>query len=279
MKRMRGARVAGTALTVALVVAGAAACEDDKGGAAAEAKAGGSGTAAAPAPSKAPAVLAPAGYRGLALGMAKDAALATGELETAPVSLLQGCTDFVWKGGPAPDAARMATEAAADARNKELDAKVEALAKQGGAELPPLPPNASAKQSKEFAEKAAASAAQSAANAKVYAESAQAIADRAVLRDARDKAFAATGRVSFGAGGLRELAVPADARTAEGIGAGSTVEQLKAAYGAKGLEPNKSGTFYRVPVEGGATRQYEFRVEGDKVTTVALTDPAVKCGA
>ncbi len=208
-------------------------------------------------------VFGAAGYRGLVPGMAKDAALTSGALESAAVSLLDGCTDFAYKGGPAPDAARMTAETAAEAASKELNAKADALEKSSAAET--LPPNASAN-----------SASNSAASAKLIADATLALAQLMAAREARDAAFVTAGRVSFGVDGLRELVAPAAARTAEGVGAGSTVDALKQAYGAKGLVQGKGGTF-QLPVEGRPGWQYEFTVKDEKVVTVALANRTMKC--
>lgn len=219
-------------------------------------------------------VFGAAGYRGLVPGMAKDAALTSGALESAAVSLLDGCTDFAYKGGPAPDAARMTAETAAEAASKELNAKADALEKSSAAET--LPPNASAKEAAEFAARAANSASNSAASAKLIADATLALAQLMAAREARDAAFVTAGRVSFGVDGLRELVAPAAARTAEGVGAGSTVDALKQAYGAKGLVQGKGGTF-QLPVEGRPGWQYEFTVKDEKVVTVALANRTMKC--
>ncbi|MFJ9517915.1 hypothetical protein ACIRPK_06555 [Kitasatospora sp. NPDC101801] len=255
-------RLAGAGLTVALVVAGVSACAEDGGSK-------GAGAAAAK-----PTPFGAADYRGLVPGMAKDAALASGALESVPVSLLDGCTDFTYKGGPAPDAARMAAEAAAEAGYKDLNAKADALEKP--AATPTLRPGASAKESAEFAAAALESAKNSAAGAKAIADATMALAQLMAAREARDAAFLTAGRVSFGVDGLRELVAPADARTAEGIGVGSTVEALKQAYDAKGLKPAKGGTF-ELPVEGKPGWQYEFTVTGEKVASVALANRTMKC--
>ncbi|MFJ5116425.1 hypothetical protein [Kitasatospora sp. NPDC088548] len=272
-------RLAGAGLTVALVVAGASACNDDaadsKATGAAAARTGAAASATAPASATpTPVAFGAAGYRGLTPGIAKDAALATGALEPAPVSLLDGCTDFAYKGGPAPDAARMASEAATEATYKDLNAKADALKKPAAGST--LPPNASAKEAAEFAAGAYGSAKNSAADAKTIADATMSTAQLMVAREARDAAFLTAGRVSFGVDGLRELVAPADARTAEGIGAGSTVDALKQAYGAKGLELAKSGKF-QLPVEGKPGWQYEFTVDGEKVTGVALANRTMKC--
>ncbi|MER5862980.1 hypothetical protein [Kitasatospora sp. NPDC002040] len=255
-------RLAGAGLTVALLVGGVSACTGDD-----DSKATGT---AAPKP------FAATGYRGLTPGMAKDAALAGGSLEAAPVSLLDGCTDFAYKGGPAPDAARMTAEAATESASKELNAKADAVA-QSAAALPTLRPGASAKESAEFAAAAAEAAKKSAADAKTIADATMALTRLMAAREAKDAAFATAGRVSFGVDGLRELVAPADARTAEGIGAGSTVAELQQAYGAKGLTPAKGGGAFDLPVEGKPGWQYAFTVSGEKVTVVALVNSTMKC--
>ncbi|MGW2377038.1 hypothetical protein [Kitasatospora sp. NPDC001683] len=277
MGKNRGpVRAVGVGVSVVLLVAGAAACgNDDKK----DAKAGSTAAAGAPSAvttSKGPEAFSAAGYRGLKPLMAKDAGLATGALEAAPVSLLDGCTDFVYKGGPAPDKTRMDAEAATEARYKDLNAKADAAQGKAPAPAGTLPPGASAKDAAAAAAQAAGSAKQSAADAKLFADATQSIADMWVAREARDKAFLATGRVSFAASGLRELVAPAEAKTAEGIGAGSTVDDLQRVYGGKGLLEAKNGRFL-LPVEGQQGWDYEFTVDGSKVVGMAVVNRDIKC--
>ncbi|MGA5820591.1 hypothetical protein ACPC54_22315 [Kitasatospora sp. NPDC094028] len=275
MKINRGPiRAVGVGISVALLVAGAAACSSDDKKDTAKADA----TASAAPGSKGPEAFSAAGYRGLMPGVTKDAALAGGALEAAPVSLLDGCTDFVYKGGPAPDKTRMDAEAATEARFKDLNGKADAAAAKPSTPLPTLPPNASAKDSAAIAAEAAGSAKQSAADAKLMADAAQSSVDMAMAREVRDKAFFTSGRVSFAKSGLRELVAPAEARTAEGIGVGSTVDALQQAYGAKGLEKDKIGNF-TMPVEGQQGWQYEFAADGGKVVGMTVANRALKCTA
>ncbi|MFF4816773.1 hypothetical protein ACFY2K_19500 [Kitasatospora sp. NPDC001309] len=267
-------RAVGAAVSVVLLVAGAAACgNDDKKD---TAKADSTATASAAPTSKAPEAFSAAGYRGLKPGTAKDAGLATGVLEAAPVSLLDGCTDFVYKGGPAPDKTRMDAEAATEARYKDLNAQADAARGTAPAPAGTLPPGASAKDAAAAAAGSAAAAKDSAATAKLMADATKSIADMWVAREAKDKAFLATGRVSFAATGLRELVAPAEARTAEGIGAGATLDALQQAYGAKGLQLAKSGK-YELPVEGQQGWKYEFTVDGGKVVGMAVANRDIKC--
>ncbi len=205
----------------------------------------------------------PAGHRGLTLGMAKDAALAGGKLAAAPTSTLDGCADFSYPGGPAPDPARMKAEA--DVEAKDLNKKADEL------EADPEPkPGASAEESAKSAEK-------SAEDAQLFADAVQASADLAGKREERDKVFVAAGGASFGKDGLRELAAPADAKTAEGIGAGSPLADLKTAYDAKGMKVGDNGRF-QVPVDGKPDWVYEFTVSGDKVGSVSMINAKSKCG-
>lgn len=264
-------RLTGAGLTVALVVAGASACTDGGTDSKATGAAGATATASA---SATPTAFGATGYRGLVPGMTKDAALASGALEPAPVSQLDGCADFAYKGGPAPDANRMAAEAATETAYKDLNAKADALKRPVANST--LPPNASAKEAAEFAARAAGAAKNTAADTKVIADATMAFAQMMAAREARDAAFLTRGRASFGVDGLRELVAPADARTAEGVGAGSTVDALKQAYGAKGLESAKGGKF-QMPVESAPGWQYEFTVSSEKVTGVALANRTMKC--
>ncbi|WP_329498060.1 hypothetical protein [Kitasatospora herbaricolor] len=255
-------RMIGLGLAVALVGAGAVGCSS--GAAAGPAAAGSAGQSKA---GKAPEVFGAAGYRGLAPGTAKEVALAGGELAAAPVSALDGCVDFSYRGGPAPDPVRMAAETAAEAKLKELDAKADAAAAK--ADSGRAGPGASARDS-------ADDAARQAEAARAMAEATRAVVDVAAAREARDKAFAAAGGASFGKGGLHELVAPADARTAEGIRAGSTVEELKQAYAARGLELTGGGR-YRMPAGGPQGWVYEFTVAAEKVGAVVLVDRGTKC--
>ncbi|HET6289613.1 MAG TPA: hypothetical protein VFG15_23070 [Amycolatopsis sp.] len=214
--------------------------------------------------SAAPESFGPAGYRGLTPGMAKDAALASGKLATAPTSTLDGCADFSYAGGPAPDPARMKAEADAEAKAKDLNKKADEL------QADPEPkPGASAEESAKAAEK-------SAKDTRLFADAAQASADLAGKREERDKAFVAAGGASFGKNGLRELAAPSDAKTAEGIGAGSSLVELKTAYDAKGVKVGDNGRF-QVPVDGKPDWFYEFTVNGEKVGSVSMVDSKSKC--
>ncbi|MFG2918520.1 hypothetical protein ACGF0D_37255 [Kitasatospora sp. NPDC048298] len=275
-KNRASVRAMGVGISVALLVAGAAACSSDGEKDTAKAGAAATGASATASPSKGPEAFAAAGYRGLKPGMAKDAGLATGALESAPVSLLDGCTDFVYKGGPAPDPARMAAEAATETRYKDLNAKADAASGKAPAPGGALPPNASAKDAAAAAAGSAAGARESADAAKLIADATQALVDLRFAQEAKDKAYLTTGRVSFAATGLRELVAPAEARTAEGLGAGSTVEALQQAYGAKGLQSAKSGK-YVMPVEGQQGWQYEFTVDAGKVTGMAAVNREIKC--
>jgi len=207
----------------------------------------------------------PAGYRGITPGMAQEAAVATGKLNGAPVSHLDGCTDLSWQGGPAPDAARLAAETAAQQKVDELNAKADAAEQV-------------AKQSTgTSAAESAQAAAKDAEAAQLAADAAQAGVDLAARREERDKAFAAAGGASFGKNGLHELGAPADAKTAEGIGAGSSLADLHKAYDARGLKTGTAGRFeLPVPEKPGWRLEFTGTADG-KVGGMALADGATKC--
>jgi hypothetical protein len=211
-------------------------------------------------------VFGPQGFGKLALGMTAEAALATGELAPAPTSHLDGCADYSFTGGPAPDPARMAAEAEAEkkaADAKRVSAEVNAKADE------PLPANAGAK---EYAD----SAARFADGANAIAESAEAAEAVTVKREARTVAFGASGGASFGKGGLVSLAAPVGIKTAEGVGRESTVDELKTVYGTRGLvEENGSFT---LPVTEKPGWVYRFAAAGGKVTSLILA-PEAGCAA
>lgn len=219
-----------------------------------------SGTSAPAAPE----TFGAAGYQGIGPGTTKDAALAGGKLAAAPVSTLDGCVDFSWAGGPAPDKARMDAEAAAEKKAKDLNAEADALpaAKKAG--------NGSAQA-------AADAAAEDAKVAQVNADAAMASAELAGKREVRDQAFAAAGGASFGKDGLHELAAPAGVKTAEGIGAGSSLTDLQAAYTARGLKLGDNGR-YQVAITEKPGWVFEFTTTPDgKVGGVSIIDTKAKC--
>ncbi|WP_200862999.1 hypothetical protein [Amycolatopsis orientalis] len=225
------------------------------------------GTAAAPAESAAarPEPFGAAGYRGVAPGMAKEAALATGKLAGAPVSALDGCTVLSWQGGPAPDPAKLAAEAEAQRKADDLYAKSDAADK------------AAKHSTGTSAAELAKAAAQDAEAAQLAADSAMASADLAGKREERDKAFAAAGGASFGKNGLHALGAPPDAKTAEGIGIGSSLADLHKAYDARGLKLGAAGRF-ELPIAEKPGWRFEFTpADNGTVRGVAITDGAPKC--
>lgn len=208
----------------------------------------------------------PAGFGKLKPGMTKDEAVATGDLGASPVAVASGCDDYSFVDGPKPDPEKMAADAAVEkAYSDAVKAADELEAKVG-----PFPgPDASADEFAAHAQRSADSAAASSAVANAAAESTKRIADRI-------EAANASGGVSFGQGKLRLIGAPPAAKTAEGIGRGSTVAELKAAYESKGLTTKSEGRF-ELPVAEHAGWTLNFDVEKDKVIFLLLLNPDVRC--
>jgi len=248
--RRRVALGAGVAVLIAGLVAGAAIWQVDR-----------SADAKAAAARK----FGPDGFGKLKLGMTKREALATGNLGVAPVAVVSGCQDYSFAAGPAPDPAAMAADAKAEKDYVDTTKKADELDAAVG---PPPGSNASASEYADHATKLAASA-------QAKAALLQASADSVTRMAARTQALLASGGASFGAEKLRLIAAPPGARTAEGIGSGSTVEKLTAAYGPKGLKESDSRHELALPKHPGW--KYAFDVEGGKVLAMLLINSDIPC--
>lgn len=187
-----------------------------------------SGSAAAPAAK----YFGPDTFGKLSITMTEKEALATGELQAAPVSTVLGKHVYSFVGGPKPDPKQMAadekTEKAVAKADKGTDKSAEGAAKA----------------------------------AKAYADSAQRIVERL-------EAYLGAGGAAFRNGALDSIAAPKDAATEAGIKRGSTLTELKAAYDGKGLK-SSSKTAYELPVAGHAGWTLLFELKGDKVQYMSI---------
>ncbi|MFG2819383.1 hypothetical protein ACGFX4_08160 [Kitasatospora sp. NPDC048365] len=251
--RQGGIRLLTTALATAALLAAATACTGSQ--------AGQDGSSA-----KASDTFGPKGYRGLGPGTTKDAALAGGTLQNTPLSALSGCAFYGYHDGPAADPAVIAAESAATTKVKDTGAAADRAQAEAAAAGQP----GAGASAREYAD----AAARSAQVAKLLSDSTSAIAEETTLMAARDKAFEATGGAKFGTTGhLKQLIAPPKARTAEGIGTGSTEDELKKAYPkAKATEGGWS-----LPLDGTPGWELFFATDTAKVTAVSLFGTEEKC--
>jgi hypothetical protein len=216
-------------MAAAIVTGGVAGCttatKDDK-------------PAAAATGSASPAVkhFGPAGWGKLTPGMSEQDALATGELQTAPVSTVLQEHVYSYVGGPKPDPKRMKAD--------------EAIEKRAAA-AEKLPKDASAAE---------------------LARATQALADSASRLADRMTAYLDAGGATFRGGKLVTLAPPAEATTEAGIKRGSTLAEVKTAYDAQGLK-NTSKSIYQLPVAGHDGWHLQFEMDGNKVLYMTLIGP------
>ncbi|MBG0564837.1 hypothetical protein [Actinoplanes aureus] len=173
----------------------------------------------------------PDGFGKLKITMSESEALATGDLQTEPVSTVLGKNVYSFTGGPKPDPSRMAAD---DKIEKDV-----VKADEGG-----------------FGDSAAGDA----AAAEAYAKSAQRISDRLI-------AYMEAGGASFAGGKLVSIAAPESAATEAGIKRGSQLAELKSAY-PKLQEIDEN--FYELAVEGHSGWTMRFEVEDGVVLYMSL---------
>ena len=201
----------------------------------------------------------PDGYGKLRITMTRSEALATGDLNTSPVSTVGDSDDFSFVGGPAPDPSRMAAD-------EKLEDDVEKASKAADA--------AQAKAEK-YRKTHGRSAAESAKSAQLSADSASAAAESIDMMTAsiermgeRLTAFLTAGGLGFTGDLMTTIAAPPKATTAEGVSRGSSVEQLTAAYDSKGLKSTSEGRYEMPAGQPGWTMTFD--VEGGKVAYMML---------
>ena len=188
----------------------------------------------AAAASSAPAAkyFGPDSFGKLSITMTEQEALASGELQTEPVSTVLDKNVYSFVGGPKPDPKQMAadekTEKAVEKAEKSTDT----------------------------------SAAGSAKAAQAYADSAQRIVERL-------EAYLGAGGASFQDGKLVSIAAPEGAATEAGVKRGSSLAELKAAYEGKGLKAS-SKTAYELPVAGHPGWTVLFELKGDTVQYMSI---------
>jgi hypothetical protein len=206
------------------------------------------------------------GWGVLKPGMTKQDALATGELDPDPIAVLSGCSYYTMTGGARPDPAWSAADEAADQahRNAAIRAK-ELIAGVGPSPAPEASPDDQVAWLTRTADAARAVSG--------VAELAAGLSDRAddIVGPANP-----TGVVSFFDGRVRVIGAPLSARTVDGIGDGSTVDDLRKTYLGRGLGLTSPGR-YEMPARGRAGWVMDFDYVGSEVVYVQLRDTNAKC--
>ena len=186
---------------------------------------------AAASSAPAPASFGPASFGKLTLTMSEKEALATGDLQTEPVATVLGKNVYSFVGGPKPDPKQMA-------KDEKLEKAVEEAEKSTDT-----------------------SAAGSAKAAQAYADSTQRLVERL-------EAYLGAGGAAFRGGKLDSIAAPEDAATEAGIKRGSSLGEVKAAYGSKLKASGKNA--FEVPVEGQEGWTMLFELKSGKVQYMSI---------
>ncbi|WP_146174831.1 hypothetical protein [Umezawaea tangerina] len=208
------------------------------------------------------------GWGPLTPGMSKQEALATGELSPEPLAVIAGCDYYSFTNGPTPDPAALAADQANDTAYRDAVRRVEDLTTRIG---PSPAPDAPAADQLSWASRSA--------------DAALAVSAAAVMASSTTDRIAQlvgptnpTGVVSFGQGKLRLIGAPKTARTADGIGQGSSLTDLRKTYLGRGLGLTSPGR-YEMPAHGqaGWMLDFDFNPTTNEVTFVQLRDTNAKC--
>lgn len=206
------------------------------------------------------------GWGALKPGMTEQDALATGELDREPVAVVAGCEFYSLAGGPKPDPAWIAADQAYDQAHRAAVNRVEDLTAKLGP--PPAPDAPEADQ--------VAWVARSAETARAVGDVAIAASELNRRADEVAGPTSTVGIASFRDDKLRLIGGPRSARTVDGIGPGSSVEDLRKTYLGRGLALTSPGR-YEMPARGRAGWVLDFDFAGSDVVYLRLRDANAKC--
>jgi hypothetical protein len=198
--------------------------------------------------------------------MTKQDALATGELEREPLTAVGDCEFYSARGGQEPDPAWTASDQAYTRAHHAAVTRANDLAAKVGPQ--PAPDAPEPDQIAWVLRSADAGRAVS-----DVAVAASAVTERA---DHLAGPTSPAGMVSFHDGRLRQIGAPKAARTADDIGVGSTVDDLRKTYLGRGLTQTFPGR-YEMPARGRAGWVLDFDYLGTQVVFLQLRDTTAKC--